>query len=251
MRTVFRDAHENTGDVVAPIDTCYDVVAPENVSFQYRLAGPFLRTAAWFLDLTVIMIWVLISTTLWGVFLNYLRDELVILNDSLRSAIFWFFLFLNLMFCTWFWNASFEAYCRGRTPGKAAFGLRTVSVSGRPIGMGQAFLRNFIRLADVSLGPFLVLIMGSNDRMARLGDLASGTIVVNERLQKKATPAVVFREANIVEISPPRRYEIASPFAGTLARKANFPYRVDPDAFLCALWQRVNGNADKGRPTFR
>ena len=279
MRTVFRDARGNAESVVTPIDSCYDVVAPENVSFQFRVAGPFLRTFAWLLDIAVIAAWFLFSTTLLGLFLNYLRDELYLLNEILWQSLFGLFFMLNLMFCLWFWNALFEAFWRGRTLGKAVLGLRTLSVSGRPISVGQAFLRNILRTADCMLGPFLVLIMGSNDRMARLGDLAAGTIVVNERLQKNATPAVVFRETNIVtieshipsdfmvserihkalslyiarrlDISPPRRYEIASAFAGALARKANFPYRVDPDAFLCALWQRVNGEADKGRPTFR
>jgi uncharacterized RDD family membrane protein YckC len=273
------NSRTSEGKTSKPLDTVYDVVAPENASFQYRLAGPFIRAYAWFTDVAIILLWIIFVLITTILLFNSLEDYMNARGERILNAVFVVLMTLNIFYCTWFWNAVFEAFCRGRTPGKAILGLRTVSVSGRPIGFGQAFLRNVLRLADFMLGPFVLLIMGSNDRLARLGDLASGTIVVNERLQKKATPGIVFRDPKIVavesnipedffiserihkalqlyvarrlKISPPRRYEIAAPLAGALARQSNFPYRVDPDAFLCALWQRATGDADKERASSR
>ncbi len=259
-----------------PLDTVYDVVAPENVAFQYRLAGPFIRAAAWMADMTIVFCWLVLSTAFTAYLLFSLSDLLVGTDfEDVLETFFCVFAILNGLFCIWFWNATFEAFCRGRTPGKAIFGLRSISLSGRPLTVGQALLRNILRYADFMLGPFLLLVMGSNNRMARLGDLAAGTLVVNERLQKKATPAIVFNENKILtiqsripdeftmtprihkalslyvarrlEISPLRLYEIASPMAALLARESHFPYRVDPDAFLCALWQRATGDVKKER----
>ena len=273
------DSTSATKRIVEPLDTIYDVVAPENVAFQYRLAGPFLRAFAWTIDMTIIFCW-LLGSTIFAAYLFFgpfraFSDEL----EDVILTVFYVFAILNGLFCLWFWNATFEAFCRGRTPGKAICGLRSVSISGRPLTVGQALLRNILRYADLMLGPFLLLIMGSNNRMARLGDLAAGTLVVNERLQKKATPAIVFNEEKILtiqsrvpdeftmtprihkalslyvarrlEISPLRLYEIASPMAALLARQSRFPYRVDPDAFLCALWQRTTGDVKKERPIGR
>ena len=270
------DSTSATKRIVEPLDTIYDVVAPENVAFQYRLAGPFLRAFAWTIDMTIIFCW-LLGSTIFAAYLFFEASHIFYGEfEDVLETIFYVFAILNGLFCLWFWNATFEAFCRGRTPGKAICGLRSVSISGRPLTVGQAFLRNILRYADLMLGPFLLLIMGSNNRMARLGDLAAGTLVVNERLQKKATPAIVFNEEKILtiqsrvpeeftmtprihkalslyvarrlEISPLRLYEIASPMAALLARQSRFPYRVDPDAFLCALWQRTTGDVKKERP---
>lgn len=275
MSTSSADSTRASRRIYDPLDTVYDVVAPENVAFQYRIAGPFLRASAWLTDMTIVLAWLIASTAFAAYsMISLTRDVDGALEDFL-VATFYVFVIFNALFCFWFWNAAFEAFWRGRTPGKAIFGLRAVSLSGRPVTVGQAALRNIIRYADFMLGPFVILIMGSNNRMARLGDLAAGTLVVNERLQKKATPAIVFNETKIttiqanipeeyavtprihkalslyvarrLEISPLRLYEIASPMAARLARESRFPYRVDPDAFLCALWQRTTGDVKKER----
>ena len=265
-----RDADESLVDERAlreALDTTYEVVAPENVAFQYRAAGPFIRAFAYALDVFVIFLTFVLFSMLLGEILRFFGARS---NRELASSLFAFFFILGALFAFWFWNAFFEAFWGGRTPGKAIMGLRTTTTAGRPISFPQALLRNVLRSADLALGPFCVVVMGANDRMARLGDLAAGTIVVNERLQRRHTQRAIFHEQLIVNIasnipdefsasettmkalalyvsrrlalSPPRRYEIAAPLASTLARRARFPYRVDPDAFLCALYQKLMGN---------
>lgn len=244
------------------LDTTYDVVAPENTAFSYRVAGPFLRALAFMIDL-IAMFFYFLGTTLGGA---YLMVKLDLDSDFAENVAFALILF-NVLFVFWFWNAIWEACWSGRTLGKACCGLRVLSTSGRAISGQQAIIRNILRTVDLFLGPFDVLIMSANDRMARLGDLATGTVVVNERSQKRGVMKATFNEnlvatiaSNIpedfsvsestfqalslyvsrrLEISPSRRYEIASGFASALARKCHFPYRVDPDAFLCAVYTRA------------
>ncbi|MEZ5266725.1 MAG: RDD family protein [Acidimicrobiales bacterium] len=75
-----------------------------------------------------------------------------------------------------------ETLWNGKTLGKAALGLRVVSLRGGPIGFRQAAVRGALLLVDAS--PLLVpwtAAMVLSSRRRRLGDLAAGTVVVRER----------------------------------------------------------------------
>ncbi|MBQ1863996.1 MAG: RDD family protein [Thermoguttaceae bacterium] len=253
-----------------PLDTTYVVVAPENVEFKYAVAGPFARSIAFGLDLFFDGLYVFASTLFASFFFYHFLARFDFLSESLRDQLFFVFAIMNFMFVFWFLNAFLEAFWNGKTLGKACLGLRVLTVSGRPIGFGQALLRNVLRFADATLGPFLAPIMAANDRMARLGDLAAGTVVVILKREKIDANVFVFNEPIVLNIaskipndfeftpslrkalalyvarrdtvSLARRFEIIAPIANALSAKAGFRYRVEPDAFLCALYQRSLGD---------
>ena len=79
----------------------------------------------------------------------------------------------------------------GRTPGKMLLGLRVVrALDGGRIGVLQSFLRNLVRLLWATPLAAVVVAMlaldawslGTTELDQRLGDLAAGTIVLDERL---------------------------------------------------------------------
>jgi uncharacterized RDD family membrane protein YckC len=93
--------------------------------------------------------------------------------------------------------ALFEALWRGRTPGKAVFGLRVVTNEGAPIGFRHAAIRSALSLVD-QIGLFIlgpvpgvvsIFLSPSNQR---LGDVVAGTIVLRERSGAKSPTAMVF-----------------------------------------------------------
>ena len=70
-----------------------------------------------------------------------------------------------------------------RTPGKLLTGLRVARIDGRPPTMGDAFLRNLLRLLWITpFGPAFVLLdawsLHVTELDQRMGDLAAGTVVV-------------------------------------------------------------------------
>ena len=77
---------------------------------------------------------------------------------------------------------AFETLLRGRTPGKAAMGLRVVRDDGGPVGFRQALVRGlagaFLERPGITL--FLGAIVTSllNGQGKRLGDLLAGTVVL-------------------------------------------------------------------------
>ncbi len=262
------------------LDVIYEFAAPENVSFKYRVAGPFSRAYAYSLDLLFMFAYWSGSMIAVLLFLDYLigYDGVFGWYTELKSTLFSVFFYVNTTFVFWFWTVLFEAFWQGRTLGKAIVGLRVISCSGRPLRFSQAFVRNVLRLADFMLGPFVTLIMGANERMARLGDVASDTVVIVARggrnrikRDKKGVPIVKepFDEkllsnvasktpedfiisdslrkaldlyvARRADLAPQRRLEIASVLADRLQEKARVSPRLNPDAFLYALHKKSLG----------
>jgi len=141
---------------------------PEGVTFTLPLAGPVVRSMAWFIDVISILI-------AYTICLQVLNVVGLIMAD-LTSALFILILFVlrtgYSMVLELFWN--------GQTVGKWALGLRVMDVNGLRLQPSQIILRNLLRTVD-SL-PSLYLLGGItsliNRNGQRLGDLAANTIVV-------------------------------------------------------------------------
>lgn len=80
----------------------------------------------------------------------------------------------------------FETLMRGRTPGKAAMGLRVVRDDGGPIAFRQALVRGlasmFLERPGLTLFSAAVVSSLLSTNGKRLGDLLAGTIVLQERI---------------------------------------------------------------------
>lgn len=93
----------------------------------------------------------------------------------------------------------FETLMRGRTPGKAALGLRVVRDDAGPISFRQAFVRGLIGFVverpGMTFYSAAVITSLANESGKRLGDLAAGTVVIQER--------VIAPNAVVAQMPPP------------------------------------------------
>lgn len=241
-----------------PLDTTLEIVSPENIAFQFRLAGPATRCVAFLLD--AVMIGLIAFGMLFALGLTGLLGE----------AFLGLFL-VALFFLWWGYGAACEVFANGRTAGKAALGLRVVSQTGLSINPAQAILRNLLRLVDVAPPCFPgVIAMAFTRRLQRLGDLAAGTIVVLDRSRRpprpprvdaavadlvplgfRADPALVEALAAYVgrrgDLAAARRMELAMIPAGRLCAAWNVPEPRDPDALVCAVYEQAIA-AESGEP---
>src|SRR5438105_14678618 len=160
---------------VQPPDASDDLIisTPERVAFQYEIAGIGSRFLAQVVDSLVIMV-ILIAITILAASLGgvFSSGELAILVEVILGFILLAGYFLIS-----------EAAWNGQTLGKRAARLRVVGDPGEPLTIGQAAIRNLVRIVDFlpifyAIGMLTLFI---NGRGKRLGDFAAGTLVVRDR----------------------------------------------------------------------
>jgi len=160
---------------VHPPDASDDLVipTPERVAFQYEIAGIGSRFLAQILDSLVITV-ILIAITILAALLGgvFGSGELALLIEII----------LGFILLAGYFLVS-EAAWNGQTLGKRAARLRVVGDHGEPLTLGQAAIRNLVRIVDFlpvfyAIGMLTLFI---NGRGKRLGDFAAGTLVVRDR----------------------------------------------------------------------
>lgn len=160
------------------------IQTPEQVGFQYALAGLGTRATAFILDtairaLLILFIFVVVfSISRWlprldatGMLKTLPRNWILALGILAYGVIdLGYFLI-------------FEALWSGQTPGKRSQGLRVMRVDGQPIGWLESALRNILRALDMLAGfyPIGLVVMFLSPRSQRIGDYAAGTVVIRER----------------------------------------------------------------------
>ncbi|MGF6200665.1 RDD family protein [Pseudomonas laurylsulfatiphila] len=147
-----------------PLDTQYQVEAPEGVDLPLRPAGLMVRALAFAIDLG-----------LRGLVLGVLFIALAMLGKlgaGLGSIL--------LFGVSWWYMVLFEVLNQGRSPGKQWMGLRVVHDDGTPVGWSASLLRNLLRVVDLlPFGYFLGAISClQHSHFKRLGDIAAGTLVI-------------------------------------------------------------------------
>lgn len=239
-----------------PLDATLQIVTPENIGFEYRAAGPFLRLPALLIDYVVIL-FILIALRIVLAFSAVAIGPYVM--EGLAS--------IGAFALQWFYGGACEALLNGQTLGKKLLRLRTVTVDGQPIDGLQALMRNFLRLADLfPLIPVIgIFVMMLNSRRQRLGDLVAGTMVVIEerpwlmgvakledpraiQLASILPPNIVISRSLAKAIStyverrkyftPARRREVARHVAQPLLERFGLPADTSYDLLLCALYYR-------------
>lgn len=270
------------------VDTTATVVTPENISFDYQLAGPFRRLPAYLIDL-VFRGSILVAVIVCLLVTSSLFSSPII--QSYASAV----LLIGVFFLSFFYGAVCESAFNGRTPGKAICGIRVIGVDGRPISGSAAMLRNLLRPADMMptapmffydsdqwtvqyilpTAVIALVVMTMTRRMQRLGDLAAGTmVIVDERIARltitdfddrrvamlarfvpadyRITRSMAKMLATYVErrnyLSPLRRAEIAKHITESLIERFKFQNDIDPDLLMMALYHKAFLDDEESSP---
>lgn len=248
-----------------PLDSRILVSTPENVAFDYRLAGPFTRALALLIDITILTVCI----TGIAIVLSFLGASGIGLLLFIAFVVFWGY------------GGLMEGLWNGQTLGKKLVGLRVVADTGLAINAGQAMLRNILRYADL-FPPFFpgAVAMLFGNRFQRLGDLSAGTMVILDGQRTSPRPPVVegvtdrmrsripshFRpDPALIEclaayvgqrqdLSTARRLELSQILARHFIRTWSLPPKINTDHLLCAIYEfatidedyRSRGQAKKG-----
>ncbi len=210
------------------MDEQLTISTPEQVAFQYEMAGIGSRFVAALLDhliLGLVVFLVSCAASMIGLMgvLSTATDEEAGAGVFLVLALLTLVLFLII----WGYFVVFETVWNGQTPGKRAGRLRVIRYNGQPIGAGEAVLRNLVRLVDFMPGFYGVglLTMFIDKNARRLGDFAAGTIVIREGEQTRLHDVRVSQPAPASQSQAPYSpYVTGQPYSP----QAEAPRRPDP-----------------------
>jgi uncharacterized RDD family membrane protein YckC len=232
----------------------YTVLTPERVSLQYDIAGIGSRGAAALVDTAIQAISLTTVLVALSVAFNMISQIAPTRSTGGGGALLIGLFALAIFLVTGGYFMLFEILWSGQTPGKRLVGVRVIRENGYPIRPVDAVIRNLVRVVDWLPGIYGVgvLTMLLNQRSKRLGDFASGTIVVREGprgpgaapLASHASQprgyALSNRDATLVRDFLLRRggmhalprSQLAERLAASLAQRYSLPLESDPEAFL-------------------
>jgi uncharacterized RDD family membrane protein YckC len=169
----------------ARADTLQPVELADGVEIQLRVAGPAVRSMAYTIDLLVRL----------GIYLVVWVAAIFLVLPGLGMELTAGLMLLFMFFMEWFYNVLFEAGARGATPGQRSMKLRVMSVTGGPVTLAQAVMRNFLRVVDFMPALYLtgIICMLFTRRFQRLGDLVANTVVTYADVPPTPTPVTEIR----------------------------------------------------------
>ncbi|MBL9176624.1 MAG: RDD family protein [Verrucomicrobiaceae bacterium] len=169
----------------ARADTLQPVELADGVEIQLRVAGPAVRSMAYTIDLLVRL----------GIYLGVWIAALFLVLPGIGMELTAGLMLLFMFFMEWFYNVIFEAGAKGATPGQRSMKLRVMSMTGGPVTLAQAVMRNFLRVVDFMPGLYLtgIVCMLFTRRFQRLGDLVANTVVTYADPPPSPTPVVEIR----------------------------------------------------------
>jgi uncharacterized RDD family membrane protein YckC len=236
------------------------VVTPEAVPLELETANIGSRCLAVMID------WLIQGATLFALIVGF--TALVgATNTHVGAGVAAAFFFLLTFIALWGYPTVMETLWRGRTIGKAALGLRVITVEGAPVRFRHAAIRATLGLVDFILtsGAGAVISVLLTPRSQRLGDLVAGTVVLRERTGLQAPVAVEFPVPQGLEayaqsldvarmtgddyraartfllragsLAPAVRYDLALAIAEPVAARVQPapPAGVPPEAFLLCV----------------
>ena len=147
-------------------------VTSEAVEVELPVASVLHRIGSGLVDLLVLAVAGFLATLLVG---------LVI--DDVSLAVARTLLIVTVVVLVLGIPVASETVTRGKTVGKLVTGLRTVRDDGGPIAARHAIVRGLVGWVEIYLaqGTVALVAMLLTSRNRRLGDLAAGTYVINER----------------------------------------------------------------------
>jgi uncharacterized RDD family membrane protein YckC len=157
-----------------------DIQTPENVAFGYQVAGIGSRFLASLLDTTIVVLLQVVILIVLALIVRSVAGS--VFADRISA---WVYAIFGLVAAIFYWGyyIFFEMLWNGQSPGKRWVGLRVIRADGTPITLSESLIRNLARLVDFLPAAYGIGIvtMFIDKQSRRLGDLAAGTLVVQDR----------------------------------------------------------------------
>lgn len=163
-----------------------EIDTPDHGELRFQLAGIGTRMIAYLID-KFIQIGVLLGIVSILAIMLFLAGQMghfiEILSKAGQSLGLWSIaiaaLFYGIVTIGYF--LFFEYFWNGATPGKKFQKIRVIRKDGRPISFADSVVRNSLRIIDIlgEMYPVGLIVMFCDFQSRRVGDLAAGTLVID------------------------------------------------------------------------
>ncbi|HAA25264.1 MAG TPA: RDD family protein [Ruminiclostridium sp.] len=162
---------------------------PENVKLDFELASVGSRGAAVVIDMIIQYILILSSVL---AILLIAGEESINLLFAENNTIYIVICLLIIFTLQFGYFLLFEFFMKGSTLGKKMVGLKVMMANGEPVSFSACLIRNFIRIADMLPGVYLIGICSVlfTKRFMRIGDLAANTVVVKIKKMEEGIESI-------------------------------------------------------------
>jgi uncharacterized RDD family membrane protein YckC len=159
-----------------------DIITAQKVEITYPLAGPWLRIAAFFIDLIILAI----------TFLTVSFIISRIITDEIFDSILYFVIIFPL---TLFFSLIWEVVLNGQTLGKKILQIRVMKLNGGEAAFFDYAIRWAFRPIDIwmSAGTIAITLVNASSKRQRLGDMLAGTVVIKKKSDIQYTLKDVLR----------------------------------------------------------
>jgi uncharacterized RDD family membrane protein YckC len=160
------------------------IQTPEGLALDFALGGLGSRALAWIVDQIILYLLLTALLLVGAIAYGYVVVPVVLdrFEVSIDQLNLWAAAIASIV--GFFISNGYFIYCetfrRGQTPGKQLARIRVVRDNSQPIGIREAALRSFIGWIDLGFFAIGLLLIVLNRSEKRLGDLAAGTIVIQD-----------------------------------------------------------------------
>jgi len=151
-----------------------DLQTPEGITLGLTLAGPGSRGLALIVDSVIQLVLFIGLALAFRLLTGYIG--VVGFLVAIPAMVFVYPIF-------------YEVRGAGQTPGKRLMKLRVVRTDGGPVKVAASSIRNLLRIVDFLPTLYIVgmLSIFLTSRNQRLGDMAAGTVVVQEKKRSRSS----------------------------------------------------------------
>ncbi|MFW6224769.1 MAG: RDD family protein [Bacteroidota bacterium] len=163
------------------------ITSVQNVQIEHPVASVGERIIATFLDFLFMSAYVIMMLLISGI-------------SRSSGYIYWFIVFLPVVL----YHLLFEVFMEGQSLGKKIMNIKVMNSDGSRPGFTSYFLRWIFRIIDITFlfGGIAVIIIITNGKGKRIGDLAANTSVI--RMKNKFSGESIYTEI-------PENYKIKYP----------------------------------------
>ena len=147
------------------------VTTPFNIDLEFRVAPFHKRLLAWIIDLLIIYAYI------------YIMYRFVIRPMGLSESIGDVAIICMLLLPAMFYHLLLEVFLNGQSVGKRVLHIQVLDITGSEASLSQYLLRWIFRLVDMGLTMGIGAVMSAalTQHSQRLGDLAAGTIIIDNK----------------------------------------------------------------------